>query len=106
TVQRARESEETRLWADAVVTRLLVRHHVVEDLQRWSEDVVRELEQVIPELERISAHAELAKAWRLLGYVHGSVLRWREQVDAVRQAIDHARLASDARLEARLLAEY
>jgi len=105
-VLQARESEETRLWADAVVTRLLVRHHVVEDLEDWSEDVVRELEQVIPEFERISAHAELAKAWRLLGYVHGSVLRWGEQVDAVRQAIDHARMAGDARLEARLLAEY
>ncbi|OFW72477.1 MAG: hypothetical protein A2Y55_10035, partial [Actinobacteria bacterium RBG_16_68_12] len=105
-VLRAREKEETRLWADAVVTRLHVRHHVVEDLHRWSEDVVRELEHVIPELERISAHAELAKAWRLLGYVHGSVLRWREQVDAVQQAIEHARLAGDARLEARLVAEY
>ena len=105
-VLRARESEETRLWADAAVTRLFVRHHVVEDLHRWSEDVVRELEHVIPELERISAHDELAKAWRLLGYVHGSVLRWREQVDAVRRAIDHARLAGDARLEARLMAEY
>jgi len=54
-VLRAREREETRLWADAVVTRLHVRHHVVEDLQRWSEDVVRELEQVIPELERAEA---------------------------------------------------
>jgi len=105
-VRQAEEVRETRLWADAVVTRLLVRHHVVHDLERWSEEVIRELEQVIPVLERASAHAELAKAWRLLGYVHGSVLRWGEQVDAVRRAIDHARLAGDARLEARLLAEY
>ena len=68
--------------------------------------MIRELEHVIPELERVSAHAELAKAWRLLGYVHGSVLRWSEQLDAHRSAINHARLAGDTRLEARLLAEY
>jgi class 3 adenylate cyclase/tetratricopeptide (TPR) repeat protein len=105
-VEQAGELEETRLWADAVVTRLLVRHHVADDLERWSEDVVKELEQVIPELERISAHDELAKAWRLLGYVHGSVLRYREAVEAVRQAIHFARLAGDRRLEARATAEY
>ncbi|MBM2821974.1 MAG: hypothetical protein HW413_720 [Thermoleophilia bacterium] len=105
-VGQATEEGETRFWADAVVTRLLVRHHVVDDLERWSRDVIRELEHVIPELERVSAHAELAKAWRLLGYVHGSVLRWSEQLDAHRSAIDHARLAGDTRLEARLLAEY
>ena len=61
---------------------------------------------IAPELERLEAHAELAKAWRLLNFVHGSVCRWSEQVDAVRRAIDHARLAGDARLEARLTAEY
>jgi tetratricopeptide (TPR) repeat protein len=105
-VRLAGETQETRLWADAVVTRLLVRHHVIDNLQLWSEDVVRELEQVIPALERASAHDELAKAWRLLGYVHGSVLRWSEQVDAVRRAIDHAQQAGDKRLEARLVAEY
>jgi len=105
-VEQAGSLDETRLWADAVVTRLLVRHHVADDLERWSEDVVRELGNVIPELERISAHHELAKAWRLLGYVHGSVLRYREAVEAVRQAIHFARLAGDRRLEARATAEY
>ena len=105
-ILQAKEREETRIWADAVVTRLLVRHHVVPDLERWSEEVIREQEQVIPVLEHVSAHAELAKAWRLVGYVHGSVLRWSEQLDAHRRAIEHARLAADARLEARLIAEY
>ena len=36
-VGQATEEGETRFWADAVVTRLLVRHHVVDDLERWSE---------------------------------------------------------------------
>jgi tetratricopeptide (TPR) repeat protein len=38
--------------------------------------------------------------------VHGSTLRWSEQLDADRKALEHARLAGDARLEARLTAEY
>jgi tetratricopeptide (TPR) repeat protein len=105
-VKQAGQQGKARLRADAVLTLLLARHHVVEELERWSEEVVHELEGLIPELERLEAHAELAKAWRLLNFVYGSVCRWREQVDAVRRAIDHARLAGDARLEARLTAEY
>ena len=105
-VRQAESRQDDRLWADAIVTRLWARHHVVDDLERWSEDVVRQLEKVIPPLEGASAHAELAKAWRLFGYVHGSVLRWTEQLEAHRNALEHARLADDARLEARLTAEY
>src|SRR6266516_1130170 len=105
-VKRAEERQEVRLLADAVLTRLVASHYVVDDLEGWSAEVIRELERLIPELERLEAQAEHAKAWRLLNFVHGSVFRWSEQVDAVRRAIHHARLAGDARLEARLTAEY
>jgi class 3 adenylate cyclase/tetratricopeptide (TPR) repeat protein len=105
-VEQAEKREEIRLLADAVLTRLVAGHYVVDDLEAWSKEVVREVARLIPELESIGAHAELAKAWRLLGFVHGSVCRWSEQVDAVRHAIDHAREAGDRRLEARLTAEY
>jgi tetratricopeptide (TPR) repeat protein len=105
-VECARNVGETRLVADAVLTRLVARSFTVDDLDGWSAEVVRELDRLIPELERVEAHAELAKAWRLLGFVHGSVCRWSEQVPAVRKAIDEARLAGNARLEARLIAEY
>jgi class 3 adenylate cyclase/tetratricopeptide (TPR) repeat protein len=105
-VDQAHEMQETRLWADALVTWLLMRRFVADDLERWGEEVVRELEQVIPILEGTSAHDVLAKAWRLLGFIHGSVCRWREQVEAVRSAMEQARLAGDERLEARLTAEY
>jgi class 3 adenylate cyclase/tetratricopeptide (TPR) repeat protein len=97
---------EIRLLADAVLTRLVYRSFIVEDLEGWSAEVVSELDRLIPALERVEAHAELAKAWRLLGFVHGSVCRWSEQVEAVRKAIEQARLAGNARLEARLTAEY
>jgi class 3 adenylate cyclase/tetratricopeptide (TPR) repeat protein len=105
-VDEALSLGETRLWADAVVTWLLMRRFVSDDLELWGDDVVRELADVIPVLEEISAHDELAKAFRLLGLVYGSSLRWSKQLDAHRKALKHARLASDARLEARLKAEY
>jgi class 3 adenylate cyclase/tetratricopeptide (TPR) repeat protein len=104
-VEQADVMAQTRIWADALVTWHLMRRNVADDLEVWMNDVVRELGHVIPKLERISAHAELARAWRLLGHVHGSVLRWGEQLEAHRKAIEHARLADDERLEARLAAE-
>jgi class 3 adenylate cyclase/tetratricopeptide (TPR) repeat protein len=94
------------LHADAVLTRLLVLHHVTDDLAGWRSDVVREVEQILPAAERASDDHLLAKSWRLLGFVHGSVCRWGDQVAAVEQALEHARLAGEARLEARLAAAY
>ena len=105
-VDRAHQLQETRVWADAVVTWLSMRRFIADDLERWGDDVIRELGEVIPLLEEISAHDELAKGFRLLGLVHGSSLQWSEQLDADRRALEHARLAGDARLEARLTAEY
>src|SRR5919198_3756338 len=103
---KAQKTTQNRLLADAVLTRLVARSFVVEDVEGWSAEVVSELDRLIPALERVEAHAELAKAWRLLGFVRGSVCRWSEQVDAHRNAIEHARLAGNPRLEARLTAEY
>src|SRR5262245_230191 len=83
-VDKASELGETRLWADAMVTWLLMRRNLAEDLGDWMSGVERELGEVIPILEREEAHAELAKAWRPLGLVQGSVLRWSEHGDALR----------------------
>ena len=93
--------DDLRLEADLALTRLLVRHHVEENLEQWREEVAREAERLIPVLQEQRADAELAKAWRLLGYVHGSVCRFGEAAAAVLQAAEHARRANDPRLEAR-----
>ena len=90
---------DLRLEADLVLTRLLVRHHVEENLEQWREEVVREAERLIPVLQEQRADAELAKAWRLLGFVHGSVCRYGDAAAAVLQAAEHARRANDPRLE-------
>ena len=99
-------SGDPRLHADVVLTRLLVRHHVEENLERWRDEVTREAERLIPMLRERGADAQLAKAWRLLGFVHGSVCRYGEAAEAVKQAAEHARRARDARLEARNVSAY
>jgi class 3 adenylate cyclase/tetratricopeptide (TPR) repeat protein len=96
---------EKRLEANAVMTRLLARHHVVEDLEAWSREVIDEAERLVPLLEQCEAHAELAKVWRLVGFVHGSVCQFSEQVPAVRKGLAHSTMAGNRRLQARLRAE-
>jgi predicted ATPase/class 3 adenylate cyclase len=98
--------DQPRLNADLVLTRLLVRHHVAENLERWREEASREAERLIPVLQEEHADAQLAKAWRLLGFVHGSVCRYGDAARAVREAAKHARQANDARLEARNISAY
>jgi class 3 adenylate cyclase/tetratricopeptide (TPR) repeat protein len=105
-VQSAVSLGDTRLEANAVMTRLRARHHVVEDLDAWSREMLHEAERLVPLLEQGEAHAELAKVWRLVGFVHGSVCRWAEQVDALRKALEHAAAVDDGRLQARLTAEF
>jgi tetratricopeptide (TPR) repeat protein len=105
-VEGSRHDGLETIHRDAVLTRLLVSHHVTDDLAGWRGQVVREVEEILPEAEREQNHALLAKAWRLLGFVHGSICRWGEQVTAVQRALEHARLAGDTRLEARLSAAY
>jgi predicted ATPase/class 3 adenylate cyclase len=106
-VEAAVATADARLEARAVLTRLLVRHPTAEDLDGWREEVEREAKRAIERLESDeSAHAELAKAWRLLGFVHGTVLHYGEAAAAVQQATEHARLAGDARQEARSASAY
>jgi class 3 adenylate cyclase/tetratricopeptide (TPR) repeat protein len=97
---------DPRLSANVELTRLFVRHRVSEDLSEWRDDVLAVTARLIPELEAIDAHEELARAWRLLVYVHGVALQYGRQADAGERALVHARAAGDDRLEARLTAGY
>ena len=97
---------DVRVEADAVLTRLLVRHHTAESLEDWRREVERETARAIPHLERADAHAELAKAWGLLGFVHGSVCQYGDAAAAVQRAVHHAQLAGDVRQEARNASAY
>ncbi len=95
---------DERLAADAVLSRLLVRHHAANDLRAWCEEVERETKRLIPLLEALHADAELAKAWRLVAFVHGSVCQFEQAAAATQHALEYARRAGRPRLEARLSA--
>src|SRR5205823_4072935 len=97
---------DTRLGADAVLTRLLVQHHTTDDLGAWRGEVENETARLIPLLEGTAADAELAKAWRIVQFLHASVCRWERTAEANQIAIAHARRAGRRRQEARLAAAY
>jgi len=97
---------DATLEADATLTRLLVAHHSVADLDDWRAEVEREAARVIPLLEQEDARAVLAKAWRMVAFVHGTVCQWEQTAAALERAIANARAAGDARQLARLSASY
>jgi tetratricopeptide (TPR) repeat protein len=94
------------LEADAVLTGLLVRHHVLDDLGAWRVQVKKETARLIPILEDRGATAELAKAWRMVAFVHGTICRWEEAAAAQQLALGYARRAGRRRQEARLAAAF
>ena len=100
-VEGAIAQEDLRLEADAVLTRLLVRHHASTDLDAWREEVDGETQRLIPILEGKDADYELAKAWRMVAFIHGSVCRWEQVAAAQQRALAHARKAGRPRQEAR-----
>jgi len=65
------------------------------------EETLRMAEKAIPLFEREGAHLELARAWRLIGLVHGIAARYGQSTDAVTCSMKYARLAGDERLIAR-----
>ncbi|HEX8967030.1 MAG TPA: adenylate/guanylate cyclase domain-containing protein, partial [Chloroflexota bacterium] len=103
-IETATQQGDEILLADAILSRLLVRHHAAEDLGAWFEEVVRETQRLIPPLEERGADAELAKAWRLAAFVHGSVCQWQAVASCVERGIEHARRAGRRRIEARMSA--
>jgi class 3 adenylate cyclase/tetratricopeptide (TPR) repeat protein len=96
---------DARLLEEARLVRLLVERQTLEP-ENWGESVMREVERARPVFESDSSHAELARMWRLVGLVHGLAYRTGEAAAAAARAIEHARLADDARQEARAATTY
>jgi tetratricopeptide (TPR) repeat protein len=68
------------------------------------EEMTRVAKAAIPGLEELGDDAGLAKAWHLLSEPHVFACRWGERAAALERALEHARLAGDAREAARLAA--
>ncbi len=100
----AEEMGDQRLAADAALVLMLVRMY--SGSADWGEGALAEAHRAIPVLEEHGDEAGLAKAWRVIGAVHGVACRYGEAAPAVEQAIVHARAAGDVRQERRNAAAY
>ena len=96
-VARARGDEI--LATNAALVQLFLRYTL--DPEERSAGVVRDAESAIPILEEAGDHPGLVRAWRLLGWVHGTACRYGAAERAVEHAVQHARLAGDRRAETR-----
>jgi tetratricopeptide (TPR) repeat protein len=103
-VLAAAVAEATALADDLLATNAMLvglfLHYSVDPHGR-SHEVLREATAAIPTLEAAGDHDGLVRAWRLLGWVHGTACRYGEAERAVRNAVGHARLAGDRRAETR-----
>jgi class 3 adenylate cyclase/tetratricopeptide (TPR) repeat protein len=80
---------------------LLVRKST--DPTGWEETALEETRRAIEVFDAAADHASLARAWRLLGNIHGGVGRFEAGRESVERAIAEARSAGDRRQETRSL---
>jgi tetratricopeptide (TPR) repeat protein len=97
-IDGAAKCGNARVEATAKLTVLMLRLSSGE-ADEWSEEAKGELEHAIAVFERAGDHAGLAKAYRLLGWAHGTVYHFGEVETAVLRGMEHARLAGDLREE-------
>jgi tetratricopeptide (TPR) repeat protein len=89
-----------RVKAAAQLLRLYGRMHT-EEAGNWREATLQLTTEIIPALEKEEAHAELARAWRLIALIEQITGRFKEAGEAIAKIITHARQANDERLISR-----
>ena len=99
-ITKADAERDRRIKASAEIVRLLLRLHSGEP-GKWGDAVLALTDETIPALEREQAHAELAKAWRLVALVQQNSGRLGEAAASIENVVAHARLAGDQRLVSR-----
>jgi len=82
---------DQRLRAEAGLGLLLVQLHGNEEA--WGRRALREAERAIRVFELVGDQLGLAKAWRIIGSVHATALRYGAAAEAVERAVECARLA-------------
>jgi len=99
--EAARLAGDPSLEAELAVVGALVRTSTVAEGK--TEVLLREAERAIPILEEFRNYAGLARAWRLVAFIHGTAGRYGKVEEALQRVIDNARLAGDRRQERRSL---
>ena len=96
----AEAARNIRVRAAADLVRLHVRLHKAEP-GSWSDATLQLTTETIPLLEQEGAHAELARAWRMVALVNQIAGSIGTAGDAIQKVVTHARAAGDERLVAR-----
>jgi class 3 adenylate cyclase len=99
------EAGDHRLRADASLGLTLVEFYA-DPPPDWSQRADRIAHAAIPVFELFNDAAGLAKAWRVLGAVHATALRYGQAAAAVARASAYARAAGDLRQERRNAASF
>jgi class 3 adenylate cyclase/tetratricopeptide (TPR) repeat protein len=103
-IQGAASMDDLRLGMDALVVKFLIRSSLEEGA--WAEQILRETERAIFVLETANDSRALARAWRLVGFVHATEGNYGAAEEALRGAIELARSIGDRREETRNLSIY
>jgi predicted ATPase len=78
-------------------------HYTTDPAETSEEQVIKEVEEAVELLEEAGSHEGLARAWRLLTFVHWTALRYSAAEVAARRTMEQARLAGDHLMETRFL---
>ncbi len=100
--EQAERSGDAALAATAAVVAQMWRYLANPENARAAEVTAAGVE-AIAELERLGAHEGLARAWKLMMYVHFLEGRFNPAEECVSRAVHHAELAHDKVFEVRLL---
>ena len=103
-VAAARRIGDMRLETRAVLTRLAVDLYAGDP--GAASQALELAAEAIARFEATGDHAGLARAWRMVMVVHGTVGRYDEAAGAAEQVVEHAGIANDARMVARGAAGY
>ncbi len=98
TLQVAEELSDDVLAAEARLVRLFIEN-LREGAEGWNARVLKETEAAIPLFESVADHSGLARAYRLLTWVHGTECQYGLAVEAAERSLEHAKLAGDLRSE-------
>ena len=99
------ETDDAILRARARLMRLQLESQSGES-QAWADRVLSEGEQAIPVFEEAQDHKDLAMAWRLIAWAHGTRCNYNEAAKAARRAVDEARVADDHRQRRRAASQF
>jgi class 3 adenylate cyclase len=104
-VATAEAASEPTLAANAELVRMLVLL-LSGDAAGWETAATRAAEDAIDLCRRAGDEVGLARAWRLLAWMHGQAGRYEDAARALEQAIACARRAGDVRQERRASTQY